>query len=79
MPNRFERPSITLGQAALISLMDRYLKGLLDPLISLLEVHKLMYFLQEAVQRLWLRSGLFSPKARERFCELSHLQFVHDT
>ena len=48
MPNRTERPNMTLGRAALIALVDRYLKGLLDPFVSLLEVHKLMYFLQEA-------------------------------
>ena len=54
MPNRTERPKMTLGQAALIALMDRYLKGLLDPFVSLLEVHKLMYFLQAAGQPLRL-------------------------
>jgi len=35
--------------------MDRYLKGLLDPFISLLEIHKLMYFLQNAGQPLRLK------------------------
>ncbi len=54
MPNRTERPKMTPGQAALIVLMDRYLKGLLDPFVSLLEIHKLMYFLQEAGQKLRL-------------------------
>ncbi|MFA6240369.1 MAG: macro domain-containing protein [Candidatus Hydrogenedentales bacterium] len=52
MPNRTERPKMTIGQAALIALMDRYLKGLLDPFVSLLEVHKLMYFLQQTGQPL---------------------------
>ena len=55
MPNRTERPKMTLGQAALIALIDRYLKGLLDPFVSLLEIHKLMYFLQEAGQELRLQ------------------------
>lgn len=55
MPNRTERPKMTLGQAALIVLIDRYLKGLLDPFVSLLEIHKLMYFLQEAGQELRLQ------------------------
>jgi O-acetyl-ADP-ribose deacetylase (regulator of RNase III) len=55
MPVRTERPKMTMGQAAMILLMDRYLKGLLDPFISLLEIHKLMYFLQEAGQRLRLK------------------------
>jgi len=55
MPIRTERPKMTMGQAAMIALMDRYLKGLLDPFISLLEIHKLMYFLQAAGQPLRLK------------------------
>ena len=55
MPNHTERPKMTMGQAALIALMDRYLKGLLDPFVSLLEIHKLMYFLQAAGQPLKLK------------------------
>jgi hypothetical protein len=35
--------------------MERYLTALLDPTITLLEVHKLMYFLQEAGEPLRLR------------------------
>jgi hypothetical protein len=35
--------------------MDRYLKGLLDPVVTLLELHKLMYFLQEAGEPLKLK------------------------
>ncbi|HSY51034.1 MAG TPA: macro domain-containing protein [Thermoanaerobaculia bacterium] len=54
MSNRTERPKMTMGRAALILLMDRYLKGFLDPFVSLLEIHKLMYFLQEAGQPLQL-------------------------
>lgn len=41
-------PKMTPGRAALVGLMDRYLGGLLDPFVTLLEVHKLMYFMQEA-------------------------------
>lgn len=48
-------PSMTAGRAALVELMHRYIRGLLDPTISLLEVHKLMYFLQEAGQPLNLQ------------------------
>jgi len=48
-------PRMTAGRAALVGLMRRYLGGLLDPSISLLEVHKLMYFLQEAGEPLKLR------------------------
>ena len=36
---------MTGGKAALILLMDRYLRGLLDPFVTLLEVHKLLYFM----------------------------------
>ena len=45
-------PVMTPGNAALIELIKRYLQGLLDPFITLLEVHKLMYFLQECGQPL---------------------------
>ena len=55
MPNRTERPKMTIGRAALIVLMDRYLKGLLDPFVSLLEIHKLLYFLQASGQPLKLK------------------------
>ena len=66
MPNRTERPKMTVGQAALIALMDRYLKGLLDPFVSLLEIHKLMYFLQAAGQplRLQYEAKDFGPYAK---------------
>lgn len=39
-------PNMTPGRAALVVLMHRYLGGLLDPFVTLLEIHKLMYFLQ---------------------------------
>ena len=48
-------PSMTTGRAALVSLMSRYLAGLMDPTVSLLEVHKLMYFLQQSGEPLRLR------------------------
>ncbi|MFZ1264937.1 MAG: macro domain-containing protein, partial [Anaerolineae bacterium] len=48
-------PEMTAGRAALVALIHRYLNALLDPTISLLEVHKLMYFLQEAGESLRLR------------------------
>jgi O-acetyl-ADP-ribose deacetylase (regulator of RNase III) len=48
-------PNMTPGRAALVVLMDRYLAGLMDPFVTLLEVHKLMYFMQEAGQELKLR------------------------
>ncbi len=48
-------PKMTPGRAALVSLMHRYLAGLLDPFVTLLEVHKLMYFLQNAGEPLRLK------------------------
>ena len=50
-----EVPHMSSGRAALVELMNRYAQGLLDPSISLLEVHKLMYFMQEAGEPLRLR------------------------
>lgn len=48
-------PRMTAGRAALVGLIDRYLAGLMDPSITLLELHKLMYFLQSAGEPLRLR------------------------
>ena len=48
-------PNMTPGRAALLGLMERYLAGLMDPFVTLLEVHKLMYFMQEAGEELKLR------------------------
>lgn len=55
MPNRTERPKLTPGRAALLMMIDRYLKGMLDPFASLLAIQKLMYFLQEAGEPLKLK------------------------
>ncbi len=48
-------PTMTPGRAALVGLMQRYLAGLMDPFVTLLEAHKLMYFMQEAGEQLKLR------------------------
>lgn len=58
-------PNMTPGRAALVELMHRYLAGLLDPFVSLLEVHKLMYFLQESGEplRLEYQKNLYGPYA----------------
>jgi O-acetyl-ADP-ribose deacetylase (regulator of RNase III) len=55
MSHAKEIPPMTAGRAALIGLMDRYLCGALDPFVTLLEVHKLMYFLQEGGEPLHLK------------------------
>ncbi|MGH8055640.1 MAG: type II toxin-antitoxin system antitoxin DNA ADP-ribosyl glycohydrolase DarG [Candidatus Entotheonellia bacterium] len=66
MVNRTTMPKMTAGRAALLGLMHRYLGGLMDVSISLLEIHKLMYFLQEAGEPLRLRfaKGLYGPYAQ---------------
>ena len=58
-------PELTPNHSTLVGLMDRYLYGLLDPFITLLEVHKLMYFMQVAGQRLRLKytKGIHGPYA----------------
>ena len=55
LQHRLEVPNMTPGRAALVQLIARYLNGLLDPFVSLLEVHKLMYFMQETGEPLSLR------------------------
>ena len=58
-------PNMTAGRAALVGLMSRYLGGLMDPFVSLLEVHKLLYFMQERGEHLSLRyvQGVYGPYA----------------
>jgi O-acetyl-ADP-ribose deacetylase (regulator of RNase III) len=68
-------PTMSPGRAALVGLMDRYLQGLLDPFVSLLEVHKLMYFMQEAGEPLRLRFkkapyGPYAENLRHVFHEI---------
>ena len=55
LPVNRPTPNMTAGRAALVGLIDRYLTGLLDPFLTLLEVHKLMYFMQAAGEPLRLR------------------------
>lgn len=71
MVRRQEVPKMTPGRAALIVLMQRYICGLMDPFVSLLEVHKLLYFLQEAGEglRLQYRKAHYGPYAEN----LTHL------
>ncbi|MDE2180243.1 MAG: macro domain-containing protein [candidate division NC10 bacterium] len=65
MQHRREVPKMTAGRAALVELVHRYLGGLLDPFVTLLEVHKLMYFMQEAGEplRLKYKQALYGPYA----------------
>jgi len=59
-------PKMTPGRAALVGLINRYLLGLLDPFVTLLEVHKLMYFMQSAGEPLKLNytKGHYGPYAK---------------
>lgn len=66
-----EVPKMTPGRASLVTLMHRYLQGLMDPFVTLIEVQKLMYFMQEAGQPLRLNyvKHHYGPYARN----LSHV------
>ena len=59
-------PNMTVGRAALLGLMNRYLKAVMDPFVSLLEIHKLMYFMQEAGENLRLNytKAVYGPYAK---------------
>lgn len=59
-------PKLTVGRAALLVLMRRYLAAVMDPFVTLLEIHKLMYFMQEAGEELRLQydKGPYGPYAR---------------
>jgi len=60
-----QAPKMTPGRAALVGLMQRYLTAMMDTSITLLEVHKLMYFLEAAGQplRLTYSKGHYGPYA----------------
>ena len=64
-PSTAQLPRMTTGRAALVGLIRRYLDGLLDPSVTLLEVHKLLYFMQEAGEPLRLKfvQALYGPYA----------------
>jgi O-acetyl-ADP-ribose deacetylase (regulator of RNase III) len=71
-------PKMTAGRAALVVLLQRYLAGLMDPFVTLLELHKLMYFMQEAGEPLKLQyaKGLYGPYA-ENLRHVLHLVEGH--
>jgi O-acetyl-ADP-ribose deacetylase (regulator of RNase III) len=58
-------PKMTASRAALLRLMQRYKIPLLDDSITLLEIHKLAYFMQEAGEplRLHFVKGIYGPYA----------------
>jgi O-acetyl-ADP-ribose deacetylase (regulator of RNase III) len=55
MTKSSEVPQMTAGRATLVGLIRRYLAAVMDPSVTLIEIHKLMYFAQEAGQELRLR------------------------
>ena len=59
-------PNMTPGRAVLIELISRYLAAVMDPFVTLLEIHKLMYFMQEAGEGLRLKyeKGTYGPYAK---------------
>ncbi len=73
---KFEkRPNMTEGRAALLGLMRRYLAAVMDPFVTLLEIHKLMYFMQETGQPLKLNytKGPYGPYAENLRHLLTHI------
>ncbi len=65
MARTIGKPKMTVGRASLLGLMRRYLSAVMDPYVSLLEIHKLMYFMQEAGEplRLNFAKGPYGPYA----------------
>jgi O-acetyl-ADP-ribose deacetylase (regulator of RNase III) len=76
MVDHTEMPGMTPGRAALLGLMRRYLGGLMDTSVSLLEIHKLMYFLQETGEplRLDYAKAPYGPYAKNLRHVLIRLQ-----
>jgi len=76
MARERQKPHMTPGRAVLIELMRRYLTAVLDPFVSLLEIHKLMYFMQEAGEQLNLNyeKGTYGPYAKNLRHVLSLLE-----
>ena len=66
--------NMTVGQAVLLRLVRQYLAAVMDPTVTLLEVHKLMYFLQEAGEplRLQYEKAPYGPYAKNLRHVLSH-------
>jgi O-acetyl-ADP-ribose deacetylase (regulator of RNase III) len=71
MVNRTERPTLTEAKGALIGLMERYLGGLMDATVTLLEIYKLAYLLEVSGEplRLQFTKGHYGPYSER----LSHM------
>jgi O-acetyl-ADP-ribose deacetylase (regulator of RNase III) len=76
MPNRTKRPNMTPGRALLLALMNRYVATGYDYRLSLLEIQKLAYFLQEAGEALRLKyvPHVYGPYADNLRHVLNHIE-----
>lgn len=65
MPIRTNKPKMTISQAIIITLMDRYASPLFNEFVSLLEIQKLTYFQQVCGEKLSLHfnKGNYGPYA----------------
>jgi len=66
MPNKTLRPKMTIGRAAVIGLIDRYVSTGFGYRLSLLEVQKLVYFLTavgEPLNKVVFKKHFFGPYA----------------
>lgn len=74
-------PKMTPGRAALLGLVRRYLAAAMAPYVTLIEIHKLMYFMQVAGEPLSLRfnKGHFGPYAENLRHVLQDVEghFIH--
>ena len=71
-----EPPKMTTERATLVALMDRFLLGLLDPFVTPLELHKMMYFMRAAGEplRLEFEKRDFGPYAKNLRYVLSAIE-----
>ncbi|MFN8816652.1 MAG: macro domain-containing protein [bacterium] len=76
MARAAKAPAMTPGRAALVELLRRYLQAVMDPSVTLLEVHKLMYFMQAAGEPLRLNyvKAAYGPYATNLGQVLKHVE-----
>lgn len=76
MAKEEKMPNMTEGRALLLALIRRYLAAIMDPTVSLLEIHKLMYFMQESGQDLKLNftKGPYGPYGENLRHVLTHIE-----
>ncbi len=71
-----KKPTMTIGRAALLALTRRYLDAVMDPTFTLLELQKLMYFMQESGENLNLhyQKAPYGPYAKTLSHVLNHIE-----